>query len=135
GVDELGELLEDCADVEFEKGQIILAEGSWNRTLYIVTSGFALARESDGKVLVRRGAGEMFGEVSFYGSGNRGASCSVVAGARATKVKMVDAGYLARCRAVDPMREARIHRWVAGNIAQRVQAQVGQIDELIDHQP
>ncbi|KAJ1494313.1 hypothetical protein T484DRAFT_2560881 [Baffinella frigidus] len=124
GVEELGELLEDCLDVEFEKGQTILEEGSWNRTLYMVTSGFALARASNGKVLVRRGPGEMFGEVSFYGSGNRGAGCSVLAGARATTVKTLDAAYLARCRAADPMREARIHRWVAGNIAQRVQTQV-----------
>ncbi|KAJ1480039.1 hypothetical protein T484DRAFT_2829492 [Baffinella frigidus] len=126
GPENIEEIVGDLSQVDFNKGDVILKEGSCDRALFVVVQGFALAQAADGHVLTRCGPGEVFGEISMYATGNRGASCSVVAGSATTGVKIfhLPQGF-SRCPSEGySVQMARLHRFVARTLAVRAQSQV-----------
>jgi CRP-like cAMP-binding protein len=63
----------------YKAGDEILRRGCMDRRLYHIVKGTTACLSLAGQVLVRLGAGEIFGEISFVDSGDSGAGANVVA--------------------------------------------------------
>jgi CRP-like cAMP-binding protein len=63
----------------YKAGDEILRRGCMDRRLYHIVKGTTACVSQAGQVLVRLGAGEIFGEISFVDSGDSGAGANVIA--------------------------------------------------------
>ena len=63
----------------YKPGEEILRRGSVDRKLFHIVRGTTACVSGTGQVMVRLGAGEIFGEISFVDSGDAGAGANVVA--------------------------------------------------------
>jgi CRP-like cAMP-binding protein len=88
------------------------------------TRAQAIARSHKGEILVRRNPGDIMGEVMFHAFGNRGASCDVVASSRITTVRRIKGEMMDEWTAQDPMKAARLNRFLARAMSLRVRKMV-----------
>ena len=83
---DIATFLDASPQMVYNKDQVISAQGVVSHTIFCVSEGSVSARNAQGDVLVRRGQREMFGEWSFFGTGNKGAGASIVADEDSTTV-------------------------------------------------
>jgi len=118
----LKELLASLPLSRRRSGECISPAGSQIRSVYFIVDGSALCRDRD-VILVRRFRGEVLGEVSFYRLGNRGAGCDVIAGPLGCVMREIPAHLMDTWRVHEPLKAARINRFIARSMALRMARQ------------
>jgi len=106
-----------------KSGGRIIEAGSQKRSVFFIVDGSALCRDRD-VILVRRFKGEVLGEVSFYRLGNRGAGCDVISGPLGCSTREIPAHLMDQWRVHEPLKAARINRYIARAMALRTARQM-----------
>jgi signal-transduction protein with cAMP-binding, CBS, and nucleotidyltransferase domain len=106
-VNDIASFLDSNSQTVYNKDQVISPQGAVSRTIYCVAEGSVSARNSQGDVLVRRGPREIFGEWSFFSTGNKGAGAAIVADEDSTTVLELNKASIDRIRLTCPHVSAR----------------------------
>lgn len=113
-------LLDNARQMSYRKGEMILAEGSQERAIFLLERGYASIESSSqghGIHLNQIGPGEIFGEVSFLEG--QGASASAIAEEDA-EVKIIDGPQLQSLLSSVPGLATRFYQSLALTLAQRL---------------
>ncbi len=114
------QLLNKARRQSFRKDDVLIEEGSQQKILYILRSGYVrVDRNHDGQLLTyaRLGPGELFGEMSFLEQAD--ASASVIA-EEDVEVDAIDGPYLTSLLASEPGFSARFYNSLAVTLSHRL---------------
>jgi len=114
------QLLESVASQTFEENDIILNAGALDRSIIFIVTGKVFSRNHTGDVLIRRGRGEILGEVSYFQTGNIGSPTDWVAGSPEVVVRILTGNMIDRWRLDDPIKAAMINRYLARIVCLRL---------------
>jgi len=115
----LREFLEHVPSITCAKGLVVVEAGNLNKCIYGVISGSLSVQDKDGVVLRRVSPGGFLGHWSYFNTGNRGASSSVVADDEATVIFEFSRHLMDKIRAKWPQINARFNRIQATEICKR----------------
>jgi hypothetical protein len=87
---QLSELAEVVKWEHARSGQVVVAEGDVGEAMYFVLSGAAEVRSSDGRLLARLGAGDVFGEMALFEGDTRSATVVATEKVRLGRVDRAD---------------------------------------------
>jgi CRP-like cAMP-binding protein len=110
-------LAEKSRLVTYNDNETILEKGELPEAIFIVEDGMVRVERSPGSVIVRRGPGVVFGEISFLES--KGASASVIADGRA-EVSVIDKPYVQQLLDANPDFATRFYKTLALTLAFRL---------------
>eukprot|EP01094_Clydonella_sp_ATCC50884_P024747 TRINITY_DN6295_c0_g1_i2.p1 TRINITY_DN6295_c0_g1~~TRINITY_DN6295_c0_g1_i2.p1 ORF type:complete len:1036 (-),score=143.87 TRINITY_DN6295_c0_g1_i2:1162-4203(-) len=145
--DDWRRLMASSSLLEHHEGDLALAKGQRNTSLYRVVSGSYRA-ELDGKVLGELSRGSVFGDLSFLG--REESMCDVICSGEGSQVRVISASFLCllleseptlfaqfyfhlarvlATRLAAPPKVAKLNRMESANIPQEVLAQLKSPDE------
>ena len=124
-------LLERAQHMRFGRGEMIIAEGSRRRAIFLLEQGFVRVERAhlgQGIAVARRGPGEVFGEMGFV-EGDR-ASASVIADGD-VQVAVVDGADIQALLASVPGLATRFYQSLALTLSQRLRELTVSLPPLI----
>lgn len=103
--------------VSYEKDHVILKKGDLPEAIFIIEQGTVRIERAPGSIIVRRGPGAVFGEISFLES--KGASASVVADG-AVDVSVIPKDKVQELLEANPAFAVRFYKTLAFTLAYRL---------------
>lgn len=103
--------------VSYQKNDVILAKGDLPEAIFVIESGTVRIERAPGSVIVRRGPGAVFGEISFLEG--KGASASVVAD-ETVDVSVIGKAQVEELLESDPKFAVRFYKTLAFTLAYRL---------------
>ena len=111
----------------YEKDAVILEKGELPKAIYIVEEGQVRIERKAGDIIARRGAGSVFGEISFLEG--KGASAAVVADGT-VDVSVIGKDYVEELLASNADFAIRFYKTLAFTLAYRLRQAAERLNEL-----
>ncbi len=113
--------------ITYEKDAVILEKGELPEAIYIIEEGQVRIERRAGDIIARRGAGSVFGEISFLEG--KGASAAVVAD-EAVDVSVIGKAHVEELLASNPDFAIRFYKTLAFTLAFRLRQAAERLNEL-----